>query len=588
MMQDPLSLTGKRWRDREWDEGGVRKLCEGLSLDPVLGRVLFLRGLRTVDRARDFLDSSLSRLRNPHEIPGIIPAAERVAEAIERGERICVYGDYDVDGVTATSLMVLVLRRLGADVFPVLPDRHRHGYGLHSDILHRIHEEASVDLLITVDNGISAREEVAEARSLGMDVIITDHHEPPSELPDTPYLLNPRLHVDPVPEGESEADEDFALLSGVGLAFSLLVVLRAKMREMRSVHAVDLPNLREYLDLVTLGTIGDVVPLRGTNRILVSRGLREIARTKNRGLRALLRVSGSVERPITEGLVGFVLAPRINAAGRMGDAERALQLLTASDDGKAETLASILDRENRNRREVEREMIEDILEKIDRKGTPDRVIVLSSEDWHPGVLGIAAARIVEHFYRPVILITRKNGIGSGSGRSIPGFSLVAALAACQEDLRSFGGHRMAAGLSLSWEKIQPFRKQINRYAEQVLEDQDLVPSIQVDGPLSPDRISERLLNDLERLKPYGMGNPEPIFFSGGIVVKNPAVVGGDHIRFRIPGKQGDLNAIGFGMRRIFNSLQGGSSLDLLYHLRFNEFNGSRSIQAVLVDLRQSA
>jgi len=596
-----LSLTGKRWLIREPDEGKTRELSEALGIDPVIAGILFLRGIRTREQGEIFLKGSLRQLNNPSDIPGIIPAADRIIEALRNHEKICIYGDYDVDGVTAAALMFLLLARFGADVSYFVPNRMKHGYGLHAEAVREI-RNAGTDLLITVDNGISANDEVALARSLGMEVIITDHHEPTIKLPETKFIINPKVSGRPAVEDSSSAStgssshpwslsgtagSDFTNLAGVGLAFALMVALRARLRQGPLAREIVLPNLSDYLDLVAIGTIGDVAPLTGENRILVRHGLEKIARSKNKGIRALMRVSGLNGSMVTPGQVGFVLAPRINAAGRIGDAGTAMKLLTSSDEKEAEASALILNQENIKRQEIEKEIWDSALPRIEGEGRSDKVIVLHDEDWHAGVIGIVASRIVERFYRPTILITMKNGRGTGSGRSIPGFSLYKALDACREDLSGFGGHSLAAGLTMDWERIQGFRERINRYAEDHLKEEDLIPTIKVDAICDPDHISDGLLQGLSRLKPFGMGNPEPIFVSRNVRINDLRLVGEEHLRFRIPSRQGTMTVIGFRMKDLLDSMSSEPPVDLLYHLRYNDYNGTRSIQAVLVDVMPS-
>ncbi len=606
----PISLTGKRWLVQEWDDLVVKGLSEALSIEPAVSGVLFLRGIRTKQQGEIFLESSLKQLNNPSDIPGIIPAADRIIEAIRNKEKICIYGDYDVDGITATSLMFLVLERFGADVFYFIPNRMEHGYGLHAEAIREI-RKAGTDLLVTVDNGISANEEVALAHSLGMEVIITDHHEPPIELPETKFIINPKVYRRTTVDDSSSASlgsssdpsvvsgrggGDFTSLAGVGLAFALMIAVRACLRPSAGspstgsgshVSERELPNLSEYLDLVAIGTIGDVAPLTGENRILVRHGLEKIARSKNKGIRALMRVSGLNGSMVTPGQVGFVLAPRINAAGRIGDAGTAMKLLTSADEKEVEASALILNQENQKRQVIEKDILGQVLERIEEEGRDDKVIVAHAEDWHAGVIGIVASRIVERFYRPTILITMKNGRGTGSGRSIPGFSLYKALDACREELLGFGGHRLAAGLTIDWDRIQCFRERINRYAEDHLKAEDLIPTIRVDGIIDTHHISDGLLQGLEKLKPFGMGNPEPIFVSRNVRISNLRLVGEDHLRFQIQSRQGTMTVIGFRMKDLLNSLSEDTPVDLLYHLRYNEYNGTRSIQAVLVDAMPS-
>ena len=580
-----VSFKGREWLLREVQEPAVSVLAKGLGIDPMVGRLLYLRGVRTEAEGQVFLECGLHQLTNPAEIPGIRDAADRIVTALERKEKICIYGDYDCDGVTATSLMVLILRCLGAQVSYFVPHRLKHGYGLHKAAIKEI-SDAGADLLVTVDNGISAHEEILLARSLGLEVIVTDHHEPPDILPETPFLVNPKVHdrlADP--EGEQIIDH-FSVLSGVGLAFGLMVAVRARMREKYGTDTA-LPNLREYLDLVAIGTIADVVPLVRSNRILVRHGLVEIGKSRNPGIRALMGAAGLQGSVVTPGHVGFQLAPRINAAGRMGDAGLALTLLISSDPREVEEAAARLNVENAKRQEVEQVILAEALEQIEAYRRDDRVIVLHSDGWHPGVIGIVASRIVERFFRPTILISRKNGIGTGSGRSIPRFSLYEALHSCRGALEGFGGHAMAAGLTISWDRIEEFREAVNRYAKQVLKEDDLIPRSRVDGVLDPGDISEVLVAELERLKPFGMGNPEPLFLSPQVNVDGCTVVGTNHLKFRFPGRGGPVTAIGFNMGEFMEKIEGGPALDLLYQLRFNEFRGRRSIQAVLADLKYS-
>jgi len=569
------SILGKRWKFREHDEGQVRDLSDALGVTSVTAAVLCHRKISSPEEGRIFLEAGLSDLRNPLEIPGIVPSAERVIAALEANERICIFGDYDVDGVTATALIVRVLRHLGGDVICFLPHRMEHGYGLHREVIPRI-IEAGTKLLITVDNGISAREEIALAQDAGIDVIVTDHHEPPESLPETPYLVNPKMQM--------KGAGHFAVLSGVGLAFALMVAIRALLREKNSSGRYELPNLREFLDLVAIGTIGDVVPLVGENRILVRHGLSEIGRSKHRGVRALVNAAGIQGPDVSPGQVGFTLAPRINAAGRLGDATLALRMLISDDRDEVVEIAGMLNAENLHRQQIEKEILADALETIEREGSDGKVFVLASESWHPGVIGIVASRIVERFYRPTILITRKNGVGTGSGRSIPGFSLYEALEAGREHLQGFGGHMMAAGLTVAWEQIPAFREAINMYAEEALSAETLVPTVSIDGSLEPDQVTPELIEELEKLKPYGMGNPEPVFHLPAVTPQAVRIVGETHLRFQIPCGKGRMNVIGFNLGDYASQVTEASSLDLLCHLRFNDYRGTRSIQAVLMDL----
>jgi single-stranded-DNA-specific exonuclease len=504
-------------------------LARALDAPAAVGHVLVHRGVTDVDAARRFLSPALTDLHDPAPLLDIDRAVERLRAAIAAGERIRVQGDYDVDGVTATFLLVSVLRELGARVDHRIPHRTRDGYGLSVAAV----EQAANDgcgVVVTVDCGITAFAAAAHARTLGVDVIVTDHHEPGPELPDAFAIVNPRRPGCPYP---------FKSLAGVGVAFKLAHALFEGRGGLEAAAA--------FLDVVALGTIADVVPLVGENRALASLGLERLQTARRPGLEALVAGTGLADRRVTGTHIGFVLAPRLNAAGRVGHAEQALGLLFARDVLEARAFADALEEENTRRRELDAQVLREAAERVatELDWPRCRSILLGSEHWHPGVLGIVASRLVERFHRPALLVGLNGETGRGSGRSAGGLDLTSVLDACGDLLESWGGHAFAAGLTVRREHLAELRERFERIVSERLALEDCVPRITVDADLPLDAIDVRLVEWLERTGPHGLGNPAPVFRARVHVDTAQWVGDGRHLRLAVSDPTGAAEAIGF-------------------------------------------
>jgi single-stranded-DNA-specific exonuclease len=546
------------WTIRPCDWGDVKRLAEALELQETTAAILVRRGYTEVEEARAFLAGE----REPHDpflLGDMRDAVERIRAAIAAGEKICVHGDYDVDGICATALAVLVLRELGADVDWHLPSRFEEGYGLSELTVERLADEGCA-LLLTVDCGITAVAEVAAAKARGLEVIVTDHHRPGVELPDCPIVAT-RPSEYPFPE-----------LCGTGVVCKLAQALGV--------------DVAPYLDLVALATIADVVPLLDENRSLATAGLRELARTQRPGLRALMRNARVDPAAVDSAAVGFRLAPRINAAGRLGRPDAALDLLLSTDKDEAERLAGELETLNRDRQAVEDRILRAAVAEVE--SWPEakrrrRGYVVWGEDWHEGVIGIVASRLVERFNRPVVLIAGGEGQWKGSGRSIGAFDLHGALGACAEHLGRFGGHRAAAGLSIDPANLDDFAAAFGAHADAALAEADLVPVTRVDAVVPGHALTLALASELELLAPFGLGNPDVTLLVPSCEPDQPAVVGdGKHLRFRVRhGGRDAASAIGFGMGQQLDRLRRPVRYDLACRLKENRWNGTVAPQLVV-------
>jgi len=561
------------------DGGAAARLAGALSLHPLAARILVARGLDEPGAASAFLSAKLADLPDPFGMKGMDAAVARIAHALDAGERIACYGDYDVDGVTSTALLAGFLRAAGGDVVTYVPHRLVEGYGLNSDAVARLAAQG-VKLVVTLDCGITAAPEVRTAAGLGLDTVVVDHHTVPVELPAASAILNPHQ------PGCAYPSKD---LAAVGVTFALVMALRRRLREAgRFGSARPEPNLRDALDLVALGTIADVVPLVQANRVLVRWGLEVLSSTRRPGLRALKHVAGVAEgTPVSAGQVGFRLAPRINAAGRLDDAGRGVRLLLESDAGRARALAEELDRENQSRQEIERRILDEATadaRAMVRAGA--RGLVLARDGWHAGVVGIVAARVAERFHRPAVLVALEDGAGKGSGRSIERFHLYDALAACAGHLLRFGGHRHAAGVTVSRAAVEDFRRAFEAHAAERLAPEDLVPRTRIDGGwVGEVDVTERAAEDLARLAPYGAGHPEPVFALRGEPARARSVgAGGAHLKMALGGR---LDAIGFGLGEKL-ALCGGGAVEAAFTLGFDEWDGNRRLQLRLKDLRAAS
>ena len=549
----------------------VLRISSEYSLPPLIATVLLNRG---IDDPSEYLVPEVGQLKDPFLMKGMEQAAERILLAVQRGEHITVYGDYDVDGITSTAVLVKFLREHGGSADYYIPDRLQEGYGMNRGAVDTIAARGT-SLLITVDCGITAVEEIAYAKEKGMDVIVTDHHECREELPDALCILNPKQPDCPYP---------FKKLAGVGVVFKLLQALTIRMKY----HMKEL--FEEYFGLVAVGTVADVMPLVGENRIIVRQGLAMMKYTANRGLRALIEQAEVDPANMTAGTIGFTLAPRINAAGRMGDPKCAVEMLLADDEQTAKSYALLLDRENRQRQETEIHILEEALDLLenDREMQEDYVLVLAHEDWHHGIIGIVASKITERFHKPCILISTGGGMGKGSGRSIKGFNLFQALAHCAQELTRFGGHELAAGLSLETERIPDLRRKINEYARSVLTQEDFIPRIYVDAPLPIAYMNRGTAEKLSVLEPHGMGNASPVFFAGRLsIVHIRPLCEGRHIKLTLAGDGSCVEAVGFGMGDCLEEFKPRDLVDILFQLDINVYRGERQVQILLKDMRLS-
>lgn len=566
----------KRWVEAAWDQAEADGLARALGLHPLAARVLASRGLGEPDQAERFLAARLEDLPDPFLMKGMAAAVERVVRAVEGGERVACYGDYDVDGVTSTALLAGFLRDAGAEVVTYTPHRLVEGYGLNERAVETL-AGRGVRLLVTLDCGITSVAEVRAAARLGLDVVVVDHHTAPVDLPAAAAILNPHQPGCGYPSRH---------LAAVGVTLALCLALRRRLRERgRWGEARPEPNLRQALDLVALGTVADVVPLTGANRVLVRHGLAELSGSRRPGIRALRHVAGlAAGTPVTAGQVGFRLAPRLNAAGRLDDAGRGVRLLLEADDSAAAALAEELDRENRSRQEIEWRMLAEALADAPdhlRRGV--RGLVLSREGWHPGVVGIVAARVAERFHRPAVLVAVDGGVGRGSGRSIEGFHLYEALDACRSHLSRFGGHRHAAGMTVDPAALPAFREAFERHAAERLADEDLVPRCRIEGWTEPEQLDERAAADLEKLAPFGAGHLEPLFAVRAVPGRCRAVgAGGAHLKLSL----GPLDAVAFGLGDRLGIC--GGAVEAAVSLGHDEWAGQRRLQLKVKDLRAAS
>jgi single-stranded-DNA-specific exonuclease len=553
-----------------------KTLARTLNISPLVSQVLINRGFDCPDKARSFLSARLQDLHSPFLMKDIGRAAERIIAALARQEHICIYGDYDVDGITATAVLVLFLRRAGGNVSFYVPERKHEGYGLNIEALKRIREQRDTRLLVTVDCGVSDRDEIACANSLGMDVIVTDHHEVPEVQVPALAILNPK---------QSDCSFPFEGLAGVGVAFNLVMALRKELRERGAWARTGEPNLREYLDLVALGTIADIVPMVDENRIFVRNGLEELSRSQRPGIAALKSVCGVENEDVTVTTVAYRLAPRLNAVGRIADASVAVELLLSEHPDEAFELALKIDQENTRRRKVEGWTLKDARSLLEPY-RDDAALVLASHEWHPGVMGLGASRLAEELQRPVILIAcdAHTGIGRGSARGIEGFDLYGAVKQCAPLLEAYGGHKGAAGLSVKIETIGDLRALFNECCERAGSSDGIAQQrIMIDAEMGLQELSYSVVKDIEALAPFGLQNPEPVFCSPDLTSYSHMMVGNGHLKLKIKESGRFYDAIGFNMASRYEL--GDSSIKLAFVPQINMFNGQRSIQLKLHDIK---
>ena len=538
----------------------------------LLSSVLASRGITTAEAAAEALERDRKLTLSPMLLRDMDRAVARTQRAISGGETIAVFGDYDVDGITSTVLLMDYLKNCGARCLRHIPRRIEEGYGLSKEAIRALRDQGAT-LMITVDCGITGNEEVDYAASIGLDVVVTDHHECKEELPAACAVVDPHRPDCPYP---------FKHLAGVGVALKLVLALGGESRE----DAL----FARYCTLAAIGTIADVMRMEGENRTIVSCGLEALAHTDFVGIHALLREAGLLGKPITSIQIGFVLSPRINAAGRMGEADLAADLLECGDPARAEELAKELCDLNRKRQEVEQDICADAVEKIGRLPAEDRsALVLSSENWHQGVVGIVASRLSEKYACPSFMIHLRDGVGKGSCRSYGGFNLFAALESCADLLEGFGGHELAAGFTIQEDKIDAFRTRMNRYVRSASGGEAPVSSLDIDAPLTcPGEVTLAEVEQLDQLEPYGAGNPRPVFALLGATVDSVQSVGqGKHLKFRLSKGTCRFDAIFFSVTEAECGVAAGMRVDAAFHLQANTFRGNTTLQLQLLDIRPS-
>jgi len=552
------------------DEEAVRELAEALSLPEVACRLLLIRGYASAEDAKLFLRPRLDMLHDPLKFLSMDKAVDRLARAVRDQELVFIHGDYDVDGISSTTLLTRAIRVLGGKALPFIPRRIEDGYDL-SDAGVDAAIAAGAKVVVTCDCGTSAVSPVARLCKAGIDVIVTDHHLPGGELPDCLAILNPKR------TGCGYPDKD---LAAVGVAFKLALALaRALGRNENFIWGM--------LDLVALATVADVAPLRGENRVFVRYGLKVLADTQNVGLRALIRAAGLSGKPLTAGRIGFILAPRLNAAGRLGHAIRGVELLLSENEHEANTIARELEELNNKRQELDHATLEQARERVLQLDLDDTFgIVLADESWHPGVIGIVASRLVEEFGRPTVLIALSGDEGKGSGRSISKFDLHGALGQSREFLLRFGGHRAAAGVTIARDKVNDFAARFNDVAKSLLTPEDLVPEIRVDLEVNIDGMDERLESLFRHFEPFGIGNPSPVLLARNVTLAAPPrLVGKDGLKVVLDTGTGSLDALGWGFAHRAAEFQAGSKVDIAFRLERDEYRGQSYLQARIADIR---
>ncbi len=561
-------LHSKKWICGCTDEKKVNELSGRLGVSPLLAMALVNRGIDNAEKARNFIYTDMDDLGDPFQLPDMRKAVERIEEAIERGQKICIYGDYDVDGITSVAVMIKVLSCMGADAFYYIPGRMDEGYGLNKPALDEIHDKGAA-LLITVDCGIASHEEVEYGNSLGMDIIVTDHHQCPDELPPALAVINPK---------REDSRFSFRELAGVGVAYNLCQALEGHSGKDCQIHSL--------MDMVALGTVADLVPLTGDNRVIVKEGLDVLKSTRSKGLKALIEVSGLDINEINTWHLAFMLAPRINAAGRLCSARKGVELLLTDDYSLAVDIARVLDENNRERQTIEKNILHQVVAAV-KQEKGKNILVAASEEWHPGVVGIVASRITEKYNKPSVVFCIEEGEARGSARSIPGLDIYALLSQCKHYYNRFGGHKQAAGLALDVEKLEGFTREIDRIAGEFMRDLETRPVIRVEGDLTDFQVTSEDVEHLGFLQPFGLGNPEPLFVKRGVKVIEARKVGQNksHLKLVLQSKEGNTDAIlfGWGERPVPVA---GMNADIVFVPAMNTWMGKNVLQFNIKDMKK--
>lgn len=550
----------------------VQALATPMKCPLQIAELLYRKGLHNMDEIEDFFNPRMDKLYDPYLFEAMELSVNRIVKALNDNEQITIYGDYDVDGTTATALLFLGLKRIGALIDFYIPHRMIDGYGLSLNSLDYLKDNGS-SLIISVDCGVNAQEEIEAINAMGMEIIITDHHNPKDDLPPAYAIINPKL---------SSCDYPYPDLAGVGVAYKLLCAIYKKM-------GLDTEeNLLKYMDLVAVGTIADIVPLTGENRIFAYIGLKHLIDKKNLGLNALIQISGMNQKSLDATDIVFGIAPRINAAGRMGSAALAVELLISTEEEKSQELAEIIERQNSLRQQEDQKTFHEACEIIEKKYKDinrTSCMIISSDDWHQGVIGIVASKLVEKYYRPVIMISFKDGFGSGSGRSVADFDLFEALKATSGNLHSFGGHKYAVGLTIYQEYIDRFENELTRYVADNMKLEQIKPPLSIDYEVELYDINEFLLDWMERFAPFGPDNTRPVFVTHRVIVANyPYNVGRNHLKLKVVKDGIHLDLIGYNLGDYLTLLKKNSVIDIAYTLEYNRFANKTTIQGKLRDI----
>lgn len=567
-----MLISNKIWEFRQssYEQDILNKICKEFNISPITAKVIYNRGLLDSESIKRFLKPQIKDFYNPFLMKDMEKAVERIIKAIEKKEKIIIYGDYDVDGITSTSVLLSYLKEFTSNVDFYIPDRIEEGYGLSLGSIDRI-KELEADLIITVDCGITAIDEVEYIKEQGIDIIITDHHECKDVIPNTLAVVNPK---------QRDCGYPFKDLAGVGVVFK---VVQALAQTMDAKDVID-----KYIEIVALGTVADVVPLLDENRIIVRFGLQKIAKTNIVGIKSLIEISGLTGKSITTTSIGYILAPRINAAGRIGNARRGVDLFLSKTKEESDLIAQELDQDNKNRQQTENGILIQALEMVENNSLieKNKVFILASEGWHHGVIGIVASKISEKYNRPTILISLDGTEGKGSGRSISGFNIFEALMSCSNLLDKFGGHELAVGLSIDKNNIDSFTTAINDYAESVLTQENFLHKVKIDSEVNKNNVGQSLLNELKMLEPHGIGNPSPVFLYNGLKIVDYKTVGEDkHIRFRMEDDDLYIDGIGFNLGELAPKVDVFDKVDIACSIESNVWNGVEKIQFNIKDIR---
>lgn len=564
-------MLKKKWLLREFDKNRVVEMSKEFHISPLTAIILYNRGIHDDDAIRRFLSKDIDVMHDPYLLKDMEKAAERIRKARDNKEKVTIYGDYDVDGITSIAILYKYLTEMGIDTDYYVPDRMQEGYGVNKDALDKIHSNGS-SLVITVDTGITAVEESEYAKEIGIDVIVTDHHECKERIPDVYAAIDPKRKDCPYP---------FKSLAGVGVVFKLIQALD----ENKSLSDL----MDKYADLMCLGTVADISPLIDENRVIVTEGLKRFKTTSNVGLKALIDVSTN-GKAITTSTIGYTIAPRINASGRLGCASRSVELFLTDDAEKAKKLAESLCEENTLRQQTEHKMFKEAMEYLDANPEvkEDNVIVIPHADWHHGIVGIVSSKITEKFYKPSILFAIDGDEAKGSGRSVNGFNLFGALENCSDLLEKFGGHELAAGLTIKAENIEKFRQKINSCSQKQINEAMLTPTIQLDAAIKVPYITLETVNDINKLQPFGVDNPTPSFAVRNIKIHKISVMSeGKHLRMTLLKDGKYLDSVGFGMGEYYQYLEEGDIIDVAFALDINDYKGFQNVQLILKDIKKS-